>query len=129
MLYRIQRQIHKLVFFFEICHRSTDGDFGRKLLLIGFQALCPEVSFSLHLYGNNLFACIHDEINFAGPSVIGVVVNAQILNGLQLLANILLRKGTFEFNKEVVSVQQGTLAEACHTPKQSHINKEQLECL
>ena len=58
LLYCIQRQIHKPVFFFEIRHRSTDGDFGCELLLIGFQAFCPEVGFSLHLYGNNLFVSI-----------------------------------------------------------------------
>ena len=76
-----------------------------------------------------MFARIHNEVNFAGASIVGIVVDPQILNGFQLLADILLRKSALEFNKEVISIQQGALAEPRHAPKQSHIHDKQLERL
>jgi len=57
--------------------------------LIGFQTLGSEINFCLYFYWDNLFTCIHNKINFAGTSVIGIIVNAQILDGFKLLANIL----------------------------------------
>lgn len=77
--------------FFVVCHGGSDGDTGRILLTIGFQASCAEIDFCLHLNGNDLLTGVCHKIHLAAATVIGVVVQVQILNGLQLLADILLR--------------------------------------
>ena len=48
----------------------------------GFQALSSKVYFRLYFHRNDLIARIDDKINFAGASVIGVIVDIQILNRL-----------------------------------------------
>ena len=84
----IQRQIDEPFFSFEISHGGADRNFGRKLFPIGFQTLRSKIYFCLHFNGNDPLTCINNKINLAGASVIGVVINLQILDGFQLLTTI-----------------------------------------
>lgn len=45
---------------------------------------------SFYFNRNDLLADIGDETNLAGFSVVGVVINVQILHGFKLLTNVLL---------------------------------------
>ena len=105
LIYRIKRQIHKPFFFFVVCHRGADRNFRCKFFVICFQTFCSEIYFCLYFNRYNSLARINDKVNFAGASVIGVVIYIQILNRFQLLTNILLRKGAFKLNKKVIAVK------------------------
>lgn len=59
---RIQRQIDKPIFFFEISHGSTDGYLRYEFFVIGFQTFGFQIGLRLYFNGNNLLACVYNEI-------------------------------------------------------------------
>ena len=75
LVYSIQRQINEPFFFFVVCHRSTNGNFGREFLMVSLKALSFEINFCLYFNGNNQLARIDNKVNLAGASVVSVIIN------------------------------------------------------
>ena len=82
LVYRIEWEINEPGVFPEVRHGCANGNFGREFFLIRLKALGSEVDFRFYFQGNDQFAGINNKVNFTGTSVIGIVKNVQVLNGL-----------------------------------------------
>ena len=81
-VYSIQRQINEPIFFLEVRHGCANGNFGREFFLVSLKALCSEIYLCLYFNRNYQFARINNKVNFTGTSVVGIVINVQVLDGL-----------------------------------------------
>ena len=60
---------------------SSDADSRMIFFSVGFETLCPQVFFGFDFNGNDLFAVVYQQINFAVVPVIGVIVKAVVIAG------------------------------------------------
>ena len=106
---------------------SSDADSRMIFFSVGFETLCLQVFFGFDFNGNDLFAVVYQQINFAVVPVIGVIVKAVVGGCSELLEYILLCDRSLEFFEYLVAVYQNTLAESCHAVQQANVQQKELE--
>ena len=81
-----------------------------KLLTVYFQTLGLEVYLRFDLNWDHIATVVDNKIHFRGAAVSRPIINAQALDGLELLEDILLCQRTLELLEQFVSIQQHILS-------------------
>ena len=97
--------VHRDILLFKRKHRCAIGRIRTKSADVGLQALRPDIPFRFDLKRTDGHPFLKKEVYLGARILRAPVARTQIRLGKQLLADILLRKCTFEFPEYARPVQ------------------------